>query len=328
MGTEIVKQDEMSIVEQVVVSGDLARLTPEQRVIYYRQVCESTGLNPFTKPFDYIILNGKLTLYANKGASDQIRSLRGISISSIETTEREGLLIVRARATTQDGRTDESTAAVSVSGLRGLELANAIMKAETKAKRRVTLSIAGLGFLDTGEGDDAPIEDPRDLISTKHVQYEDDGDVVWATSDKRKPAPVQSEEVEATYTIHATPTPKASGNVPVTPVTEAVPIDMDKARKAFHAQGVSVFGKDWENARHWFIARYTRKMTPQDVRESANELTGQELQTLRLTLVDRGDFYLAEYAKEFSERHEAAGEAAAAGMAGPELNPNPFETAA
>ena len=131
-------------------------------------------------------------------------------------------------------------------------------------------------------------------------------------------------------TVQATPSPaiqpKANGHV--APVTEAPVIDMDKARKAFHAQGVSIFGKDWGNARHWLIGRYTRKMTPDSFRESAAELSAQELQTLRMTLVDRGDFYLAEYGKEFAQRHEAAGEAATAGMAGEEMNPNPFETEA
>lgn len=45
-------------------------------------------------------------------------------------------------------------------------LANALMKAETKAKRRVTLSIAGLGLLDESELEDAaparpPVMEPR-----------------------------------------------------------------------------------------------------------------------------------------------------------------------
>jgi hypothetical protein len=35
-------------------------------------------------------------------------------------------------------------------------LANALMKAETKSKRRVTLSICGLGFLDETEADSIP----------------------------------------------------------------------------------------------------------------------------------------------------------------------------
>jgi hypothetical protein len=46
--------------------------------------------------------------------------------------------------------------AVSLVGLRGEALANAIMKAETKAKRRATLSICGLGFLDETEIETIP----------------------------------------------------------------------------------------------------------------------------------------------------------------------------
>ena len=44
-----------------------------------------------------------------------------------------------------------SIGAVSIKGLQGENLANALMKAETKAKRRVTLSLAGLGWLDETE---------------------------------------------------------------------------------------------------------------------------------------------------------------------------------
>jgi hypothetical protein len=46
--------------------------------------------------------------------------------------------------------------AVAVKGLIGEALANAYMKSETKAKRRVTLSIMGLGLLDESE-----ISEPR-----------------------------------------------------------------------------------------------------------------------------------------------------------------------
>jgi hypothetical protein len=43
----------MTTMEQVVIGGDLGTLAPAQRVAYYRRVCESMGLNPFTKPFAY-----------------------------------------------------------------------------------------------------------------------------------------------------------------------------------------------------------------------------------------------------------------------------------
>lgn len=153
-----------SVVESVVIQGDLARLKPEERVSYYRSVCESLGLNALTRPFEYLMLNNRLTLYARKDATDQLRASRGISV---EITGREfladaGLYVVTARAVAKDGRRDESVGAVSVKGLQGEKLANALMKAETKAKRRVTLSVAGLGWLD--ETEVASVADARPVL--------------------------------------------------------------------------------------------------------------------------------------------------------------------
>lgn len=146
------------VVESVVIGGDLARLQPAERVSYYRSVCESLGLNPLTKPFEYLVLNNRLTLYARKDATDQLRASRGISveISARDFLQDAGLYVVTARAVAKDGRTDESVGAVSVKGLQGENLANALMKAETKAKRRVTLSVAGLGWLDETEATSIP----------------------------------------------------------------------------------------------------------------------------------------------------------------------------
>ena len=137
--------------EQVVIEGNLAKLSPEQRVQYYGQVCESVGLNPYTKPFDYIMLNGKLTLYAKRDCTDQLRKLHGVNIQITSRAKEDDIYVVTARATDASGRADESIGAVSIGKLSGDNLANALMKAETKAKRRVTLSIVGLGWLDETE---------------------------------------------------------------------------------------------------------------------------------------------------------------------------------
>ncbi len=164
---ETVKNQEMSLVEQVVMQGDLSKLNPEQRVLYYRKVCESSGLNPYTRPFDYISLNGKLTLYAKKDATEQLRKLNGISIEKLEATFIDDLYIVKATARTKDGRTDEASGAVSIGNLKGEAKANALMKAETKAKRRVTLSISGMGWTDETEIESIPNARPVnvDLIT-------------------------------------------------------------------------------------------------------------------------------------------------------------------
>jgi hypothetical protein len=139
------------VLEQVAVGGDLSGLTAAQRLAYYRAVCQSLGLNPLTKPFEYLTLNGKLRLYALRDCADQLRRLHGISIT-ITGRERLGdLYLVTARARDKTGREDESLGAVPVGNLKGDALANALMKCETKAKRRVTLSLAGLGWLDESE---------------------------------------------------------------------------------------------------------------------------------------------------------------------------------
>ena len=148
--------------EKVLISGDLSPLTPAERVNYYKAVCDSVGLNPLTKPFEYLELNRKLTLYALKAATDQLRSIRRISLRIVSREMMEGVYVVTAQATEAgNGRIDESTGVVAVKGLQGEALANALMKAETKAKRRVTLSLCGLGMLDETEVADIPQPAPQ-----------------------------------------------------------------------------------------------------------------------------------------------------------------------
>jgi hypothetical protein len=139
--------------EQLLIANDLAKLSIDQRVQYYNDVCKSLGLNPLTRPFDFITLNGKLQLYAKKDATDQLRRIYQVSVNELTHDHKEslGLYIVTASGVNGQGRGDSSTGAVSIKGLAGDNLANAIMKAETKAKRRLTLSLCGLGILDETE---------------------------------------------------------------------------------------------------------------------------------------------------------------------------------
>lgn len=158
----VVTNDESmaTMVERVVMQGDLAQLSPQDRVSYYRQVCNSLGLNPLTQPFAYLRLNGKLTLYARKEASDQLRALKGVSITDVKQDVINDIYVVTVSASTPDGRTDTDMGAVSIKGLAGDALANAMMKALTKAKRRVTLSLVGLGWLDETEIETIPDASP------------------------------------------------------------------------------------------------------------------------------------------------------------------------
>lgn len=139
------------IAEQVIIKGDLSKLSEPERMAYYSEVCRSLGLNPLTRPFEYITLNGRLTLYATRAAGDQLRSIRGITITGLDPRQVGDLFVVVATGRDRTGREDSSTGAVATRGLSGEALANAMMKAETKAKRRLTLSLAGLGWSDETE---------------------------------------------------------------------------------------------------------------------------------------------------------------------------------
>lgn len=160
-------------IEKVLIQGDLSQLSEGDRVAYYSRLCESLGLNPLTQPFAYIRLNGKLKLYALREATEQLRRIYSVSV---RITSRElitdSIYVVTAQANLPDGRCDESIGAVSVINLQGEALANAVMKSETKAKRRVTLSICGLAFLDETEVDSiltTTTQQPKALPSTLKV---------------------------------------------------------------------------------------------------------------------------------------------------------------
>ena len=192
-----VSDSSAALAEQVVIKGDLSKLTEAQRMNYYSEVCRSLGLNPLTRPFEFLTLNGKLILYATRGAGDQLRAIRGITITSLDPRQVGELLVVVATGRDRSGREDSSTGAVSVKGLTGEALANAMMKAETKAKRRLTLSLAGLGWSDETEVDTIPGAQRTDVDPRRRdPQAADAGRTAAARAAEVKPEVVEGEIVE------------------------------------------------------------------------------------------------------------------------------------
>ena len=147
---------EWRVIEGVVVGGNLAPLTPEQRVMYIKRVCENLRINWETNPFIYMPgEGGRLTLFPTKDCAAQLRRRDAVSI---EVTGRtylpdQGVYMVEVVATTPDGRKDSAIGCVGCKGMAHEQLANQMMRAETKAKRRVTMSLCGLGLDD----DEVPI---------------------------------------------------------------------------------------------------------------------------------------------------------------------------
>ena len=143
------------LLEKVLLTGDLTQLTPDERLDYYSRVCQTVGLNPLTRPFEYLYLSGRLILYARKDATEQLAALHGISIDLSDGRVIEGVYVVRARAVQTD-RYADATGAVVIEHLGGESKANALLKAETKAARRAVLRLVGLGWLDETEVETIP----------------------------------------------------------------------------------------------------------------------------------------------------------------------------
>ena len=132
-------------VEALLATGDLGKLNTEQRIEFYKARCQAAGLDPRGRPFEYIMLQGKLTLYAKKECAEQLNGMHGLSHEIISREIVSGLYEVCVQVTSRSGRSTQDIGTVVVEGLKGADLANARMKAVTKAKRRATLSFCGMG---------------------------------------------------------------------------------------------------------------------------------------------------------------------------------------
>jgi hypothetical protein len=146
----------VELIEKIVLSDDLSSLSPAERAQHYLSVCNSLGLNPATRPLDYLRLNGRLTLYARREAAAQLARLHRVSTQILSEEARNGLYVVRMRASTPDGRVTDEIGFAAIEGLAGEALGNAVLRAVTKARRRAILSHCGLGMLDETEVEDIP----------------------------------------------------------------------------------------------------------------------------------------------------------------------------
>lgn len=178
---------EKNIYETLALRGDLSGLNPKDKAIYLQKLSESLGLNFLTQPFIPLKLNGKEILYASRGATDQLASIHKLTREIIRTERLEDVYIVTCKVVAPDGRFDISTGAVTIGNLKGDALCNALMKAESKAKRRAVLSFCGLGFLDQSE---------LETIPKNRIEYPTKAELVaGANEDNFKNAP----SVETNY---------------------------------------------------------------------------------------------------------------------------------
>jgi hypothetical protein len=154
------------VIESMVLRGDISGLGPEDRSRFYIQMCDSLGLSAASQPFAILRLNGKEILYPTRGATDQLAAIHRLNreiVDGPKVIDVAGTKLVYAscRASHPNGRVETAVATVPAT-----DLVNALMKCETKAKRRATLSILGLGMLDETELETIPASVPRAHVET------------------------------------------------------------------------------------------------------------------------------------------------------------------
>lgn len=258
MSTSMTKPEpNAAMLERVLMAGDLSKISAADRLLYYRRVCDSLGLNPLTQPFAYITLNNKLTLYAKKDATDQLRRLHNISLTITHEGADADIYSVRVKAVDKLGRTDEDMGAVSIVNLKGEALVNARLKAVTKAKRRTTLSICGLGWLDESEVDAIPSAVPANVDPE--------------TGEVRPASPPTSQP--------AAPSPAA---IPATPLASAPASDVSGVRKDPTPSILDHFtALQWTAARiKMWLHNFTGKDRVEDLTHEEQENVLHELEGL------------------------------------------------
>jgi len=273
----------------VLGTGDLAQLSNEERVGHYLRVCRSLSLNPLSRPFDWIFFRDpdgteKLQLYPNQSCAAQLRRQHQMRL---EVTRRETIgemFVVEVKATTPDGREDFASKYVPLTNkygrLNGQQYANALMKAETGAKRRATFSMVGLALPpDTDDGGAwRPVVVDGTGMIVRHPTPEQQYLAATPTAARAIGEPVFEDsgiaEDDATTTSQAVrpeevERPKRPPGPPPTfrPTKEQV----DAWQRAFFA-AVTSSSLDGDDARHRYVEQYSCSMPGWPVAKQTDSL--------------------------------------------------------
>lgn len=135
---------------------DTSSLRLDQKAAVLEGLARALGLNPLSQPVIFLKTQGREVVYVTKVGTDQIASRlrlqrRTIHGPDVRKVHGKDLAFCQVEVTAPDGRSEMSTATLPIT-----DPVNDLMKVESKAKRRATLSIAGLGLLTEEEIETIP----------------------------------------------------------------------------------------------------------------------------------------------------------------------------
>lgn len=142
--------------EKFVPTKNLNNFSEEDKQRYYLAACAHFNLPPDLNLlyFDWVD-NGEggrnLVLATTKGATDIVRDRLGITIIDLKMEEGFGCVNFIAIGQNAKGRVERAVGSCSLDGLKGRAVEIAVMTAQTRALKRMTLQFIGGGLLDETE---------------------------------------------------------------------------------------------------------------------------------------------------------------------------------
>src|SRR6056297_3595035 len=139
---------------EYVRTGDVSHMSDKQKNEIIVGMCKHLRIDPAMKPIDIIPSAGGEKLYLNHTATDMIAQSHNLSrkLHNLEFMFDNTIALLRAEVTNGD-REETGFAAITIGRFeggklvpqRGEELANTLMKLQTKALRRATLAFCSAG---------------------------------------------------------------------------------------------------------------------------------------------------------------------------------------
>lgn len=158
MEENISKSMQSDAIMEYVRTGDVSRMSPQQKNEIIVGMCRHLQIDPAMKPIDIIPSKTGEKLYLNHAGTDMVAQHHNLSreIGDIEFMFHNTIAITRAKVYNKD-RIETGFAAVTIGKFvggklvpqQGEELADSLMKLQTKALRRATLAFCSAGVLST-----------------------------------------------------------------------------------------------------------------------------------------------------------------------------------
>jgi hypothetical protein len=158
VNSELQQVDQLTQAKDIadfLITGNLASFSKEKQIELMVNICKEVGVSPILRPLQLINFQGKSIWYLSASGAEAIAAKLGIIIETLEEKELTDkcVAMIRVKGTLPNGRTDTATAYLSIGSanlkgevttLKGEAYANAMMKLESKARRRLIVRLAGL----------------------------------------------------------------------------------------------------------------------------------------------------------------------------------------